>query len=268
MQGRGEAMFEKVNPCHPDKVADRIAGALVDTAYRKEKNPRIAVEVLIGHGVCHIIAESSVHIPLDEVDAIVKRIGGNLHLDYVEVPQDGRLANNQAEGIRCGDNGIFKGVPVTEEQKALCEIAKSVYHTYPSDGKYIIDEARLILCQSNVRTEELQKLYPTAEVNPLGDWTGGTDVDSGATNRKLGSDMADSVTGGWLHGKDLSKADVSVNIYAWLKAQETGKPVELCCAIGDDTVDGVPYAEIVETARRYIRSLGGFEKFAEWGMVR
>ena len=47
--------------------------------------------------------------------------------------------------------------------------------------------------------------------------------------------MADSVTGGGLHGNDLSKADVSVNIYAWLEAQETGKPVELCCAIGDDT---------------------------------
>lgn len=191
MQGRGEAMFEKVNPCHPDKVADRIAGALVDAAYRKEENPRIAVEVLIGHGVCHIIAESSVHISQDEVDAIVKRIGGNLHPDYVEVPQDGRLANNQAEGIRCGDNGIFKGMPVTEEQKALCEIAKNVYHTYPSDGKYIIDEARLILCQSNAPTEELKRLYPSAEVNPLGDWTGGTDVDSGAANRKLGSDMAD-----------------------------------------------------------------------------
>ena len=49
-----------------------------------------------------------------------------------------------------------------------------------------------------------------AEINPLGDWTGGTDVDTGATNRKLGSDMADSITGGGLHGKDLSKADVSV----------------------------------------------------------
>ena len=159
-------------------------------------------------------------------------------------------------------------MPVTEEQKTLCEIAKSVFHTYPSDGKYIIDEARLILCQSNAPTAELKKLYPNAEVNPLGDWTGGTDVDSGATNRKLGSDMADSVTGGGIHGKDLSKADVSVNIYAWLKAQETGKPVELCCAIGDDTVDGVPYAEIVETARRYIQGLGGFEKFAEWGLVR
>ena len=250
------------------QVADRIAGALVDAAYRKEENPRIAVEVLIGHGVCHIIAETSVSIPQDEVESIVHRIAGNLHTDYLEMPQDGCLANNQAEGIRCGDNGIFKGVPVTEEQKALCEIAKSVYHTYPSDGKYIIDEARLILCQSNAPAAELRKRYPGAEVNPLGDWTGGTDVDSGATNRKLGSDMADSVTGGGLHGKDLSKADVSVNIYAWLKAQETGKPVELCCAIGDDTVDSIPYAEIVETARRYILSLGGFEKFAEWGLVR
>ena len=262
-------VFEKVNPCHPDnKVADRIARALVDAAYRKEENPRIAVEVLIGHGVCHIIAESSVHIPPDEVDAVVKRITGDLHTNYVEVPQDGRLADNQAEGIRCGDNGIFKGMPVTEEQKVPCEIAKSVYHSYPTDGKYIIDEAGLILCQSNAPAAELRKRYPGAEVNPLGDWTGGTDVDAGATNRKLGSDMADSVTGGGLHGEDLSKADVSVNIYAWLKAQETGKLVELCCAIGDDTVDGVPYAEIVETTRRYIQILGGFEKFAEWGLVR
>lgn len=143
-----------------------------------------------------------------------------------------------------------------------------MYNTFPSDGKYIIDEARLVLCQSNALTNTLRKAYPAAQVNPLGFWTGGTDVDSGATNRKLGSDMADSVTGGGLHGKDLSKADVSVNIYAWLKAQETGKTVELCCAIGDDTVDGIPYSDMVEIARKYITKLGGFEKFAEWGLVR
>ena len=261
-------MFEKVNPSHPDKMADRIAGAMVDAAYRKENNPRIAVEVLLGHGVCHIIAETSVYIPQDEVESIVHRIAGRLHTDYVEVPQDTHLAGNQADGIRCGDNGIFKGMPVSREQKALCEIARCVYHTYPYDGKYILDGARLILCQSNARSHHLKEMYPHAEVNPLGDWTGGTDVDSGATNRKLGSDMADSVTGGGLHGKDLSKADVSVNIYAWLKAQETGKPVQLVCAIGDETVDGITYAEIVETARKYIQSLGGFEKFAEWGLVR
>lgn len=29
-------MIEKVNPSHPDKLADRIAGALVDRAYEKQ----------------------------------------------------------------------------------------------------------------------------------------------------------------------------------------------------------------------------------------
>lgn len=261
-------MFEKVNPAHPDKVADRIAGALVDLAYMTEQNPRIAVEVLIGHGTCHIIAETSVHIPKEDVNEAVHRIAGNLAVDYVEVPQDGHLADNQADGVRCGDNGIFKGMPITDEQKKLTQIARSIYEKYPYDGKYILDGDRLIICQSNASTGKLKKSYPKAEINPLGDWTGGTDVDTGVTNRKLGSDMADSVTGGGLHGKDLSKADVSVNVYAWLKAQETGKPVELCCAIGDDTVDGRPYAEIVEICRRYISGLGGFEKLAEWGLVR
>ena len=109
-------------------------------------------------------------------------------------------------------------------------------------------------------------MYPTATVNPLGDWTGGADVDAGATNRKLGSDMADGVTGGGLHGKDLSKADVSVNIWCFLEAQRTCKPVQAFCAIGDTDVNGVPYAEIVETARKFINDLGGFKKFAEWGL--
>ena len=262
-------MYEKVNPSHVDKVADRIAGALVDYAYAQEENPRIAVEVLLGHGVCHIIAETSAHIPEEFVSAEMRRIAGeNMELDYTEVPQDTHLAENQAGGLRCGDNGIFKGMPVTAEQKELARIAGVIYAAWPYDGKYILDTDRLIICQSNAPSNVLRSLYPGAEVNPLGDWTGGSDVDSGATNRKLGSDMADSVTGGGLHGKDLSKADVSVNIHAFLKAQRTGQPVELCCAIGDDTVDGLPYAEIVEEAREYIRSLGGFEAFAEWGLVR
>lgn len=260
-------MFEKVNPSHPDKVADRIAGAIVDLAYKQDDNPRIAVEVLIGHGKCHIIAESSVYIDKAEVKAAVKRIAGNVDVDYVEVPQDRHLSDNQEGKIRCGDNGIFKGVPLTKEQKELSNIAHSIYTAYPYDGKYILNGDRLIICQSNASTDELTRKYPCAEINPIGDWTGGTNVDTGATNRKLGSDMADSVTGGGLHGKDLSKADVSVNIYAFLKAQETGTVVELCCAIGDEYIDNRPYEEIVKIAREFIFDLGGFEKFAEWGLV-
>lgn len=259
-------MIEKVNPSHPDKIADRIAGAVVDLAYLKEENPKVAVEVLIGHGLCTIIVESSVKFKKQEIQNIVNRIVGEIKLKLICVAQDTHLANNQNKTIKCGDNGIFKGVPLTTEEKQLSEIAHDIYEEYNCDGKYILANNKLIICQSNAKTEDLQKQYKNATINPLGDWTGGTNVDSGATNRKLGSDMAQSVTGGGLHGKDLSKADVSVNIYAFLKAQAIGRPVELCCAIGDDTIDGKPYSEIVEIARKYIKEVGGFEKFACWGL--
>lgn len=265
-------MIEKVSMSHPDKIADRIAGAIVDLVYKKSKkeNPRVAVEVLIGHGKCHIIAESSVRLYTKEIKPIVSRIAGDLVVDFKCVAQDEHLAENQSKELRCGDNGIFKGVTLTDEEKEMSQIARDIYKQYPTDGKYILNGGKLIICQSNAIGNNLAGHYDKegyfTTVNPLGDWTGGTNVDSGATNRKLGSDMAQSVTGGGLHGKDLSKADVSVNIYAFLKAQETGRPVELCCAIGDTEIDGKPYSEIVEIAREYIKSVGGFEKFAEWGL--
>ena len=259
-------MIEKVNPSHPDKIADRIAGAIVDLAYQEDKNPKIAVEILIGHGICHVIIETSTALSFEEVRKAIKRIAGDVKQDIVVVPQDEELAENQVDAIRCGDNGIFKGVPLTDEQLKISKIVRELYEKYPTDGKFILDGERLIICQSHAKTAELKDLYPFAQINPLGDWTGGTDVDTGATNRKLGSDMADSVTGGGLHGKDLSKADVSINIHAFLKAQQTGKPVELICTIGDEEVDGLPYSVIVEEARDFVNQLGGFEKLAEWGL--
>ena len=277
-------IMEKVNPQHPDKVADRIAGAIVDLAYSLSPRPKIAVEVLIGHGICTVITETSVKFAREDIKKIVDRIakgnGDEVTLLYNENPQDLELAYNQsAEEIRAGDNGIFKGVPVDTTIDELSDIANMIYKKYPTDGKYILEtnrgenkKDRLIVCQSNASKKDLESWLSAGgnldlTINPLGDWKGGTGVDTGATNRKLGSDMGEAVTGGGLHGKDLSKADVSVNIYAHLKAQQTGEVVNICCAIGDKTVNGRPYNEIVEIAKDYIQTLGGFEKLAEWGLV-
>lgn len=259
-------MIEKVNPSHPDKIADRIAGAMVDLAYVKNSNCKIAVEVLIGHNVCHIIAETSENFTKNEVSKIVDRIVGKIKLDLVIVKQDKHLADNQNDEIRCGDNGIFKGVPLSKEEKILSNIARTIYKTYGTDGKYILDDDKLIICQSNAKISDLKEIYPSAIINPLGDWTGGINVDTGATNRKLGSDMGQSITGGGLNGKDLSKADVSLNIYVFLKAQELNREIKLSCAIGDNKVDGKPYSYIVKMAKDYIDNIGGFEKFSEWGL--
>lgn len=140
-------MYEKVNPAHPDKVMDRIAGALVDLAYTKSDRPIIAVEGVIGHGKCSIIAETSIEITKEEVQTIVDRIAGpGIKVDFLCVPQDTYLAQNQANGLRCGDNGIFKGAPVTYEQQLLADFAGVMYNRYSADGKYIIDGREVIIC--------------------------------------------------------------------------------------------------------------------------
>lgn len=265
-------MYEKVNPSHPDKIADRIAGALVDYAYKMQKNPKISVDVLIGYGKCHIIAETSVHISDNIVNMIVARIcRERVDVDYVEILQN-ETSTEQGDGWACSNSGIFRGVPMSEEQKRLSRVARKMYQRYPFDGKFILDEddVELIVCQSNASADEIaaymQECYKQT-INPIGDWTGGISTDSGATNRKLGSDMGDAVSDGGLHGRDLSKADVSINIYAHVKAQRIGEPVELFCAIGDKFVDGRPYSEIVRIAKSYIDKVGGFERLAEWGLI-
>ncbi len=289
-------MFEKCNPSHPDKIADRISGAVVDLCYTKNKNPKVACEVLIGHGECNIQVETSEQISAEDIEAIVERIAGeDIETRALIVPQDCHLAANQRQGVRCGDNGIFKGVPPTHEQKLLTAIAASIYEQHPFDGKYIIQgKGRLAapdfdvtICQSHLSRgqepelrEHLKNAYgihlPT--INPLGEWTGGPNTDSGATNRKLGSDMGDGVTGGGLMGKDLSKCDVSVNIVCFLKAVHSGQVVTAICSIGDENVtfqyaggktETETFADVVEQARLYVLTdCGSFEKFSEWGLLR
>ena len=149
-------MFEKVNPAHPDKIADRIAGAIVDLAYSKNNNPKVACEVQIGHNICTIINETDTHIEESKIKKIIKRILYNQYLKeqikcglkYVEVQQDDILANNQIHEIKCGDNGIFKGCLITKEQQKLTDIVKIIYDAIRTDGKYIINGDKITICQS------------------------------------------------------------------------------------------------------------------------
>ena len=276
-------MIEKVNKYHPDKVADRIAGAIVDYGYTLDDNPKIAVEVLVGHGRATVIAETSVILADAIIAGIVERIADIPvdDIDFIQVPQDEHLSENQHAGFRCGDNGVFTAEWNSFYDKAT-SLAYALGEEYPFDGKYLFDfyNGAATICQSNAVASDIEKnevltCFQTLAINPLGDWTGGTDTDTGCTNRRLGSDQPFCNPNG-LHGKDLSKADVSVSIYINSLSRKLGGVfVEAYCAIGDEFVtiiiDGKnggvhSFADIVDFAREYIRSLGGFEKFAEYGM--
>ena len=333
-------MFEKVNPGHPDKMADRLAGAVVDLVYERaggltKADPRVACEVMAGHGRVDVQIETSLgrmDLRAEDIDPLIRRLfGERVEGNVLIAPQDAHLSDNQTRGLRCGDNGIFRGCPPTvgfespakrgtaikqgaektfapySEQQILTSFAATMYEAFPTDGKYLINRMvydedpdyvvyELTCCQSCADHQDILGVYETWEyenflskgyyspieslnINPLGPWTGGIDVDCGCTNRKLGSDMGDGVTGGGLMGKDLSKADVSVNIVCYLKAVQSGQTVTAMCSIGDESVtfqyaDGrretETIADIVEMARLYILTDcgGSFERFAEWGLLR
>lgn len=294
-------MFEKTNPSHPDKLADRLSGAVVDLVYERaggltKANPRVACEVMAGHGRVDVQIETSLgrlDLRADDLDPLIHRLfGERVEGNVLIAPQDAHLSENQTRGLRCGDNGIFRGCPPTEEQRVLTAIAASIYGTIPYDGKYIIQQRDgqwdLTVCQSHLSREQEPELRQMLKewynvhlpiINPLGPWTGGINVDCGCTNRKLGSDMGDGVSGGGINGKDLSKGDVSINIVAFLKAVQSGQTVTACCSIGDEQVtfqyangrrETETFADIVEMARLYILTdcNGSFETFSEWGLVR
>ena len=164
-----------------------------------------------------------------------------------------------------------KDAPVTHDLEFMPRFDVTICQSHLSldeEKPLVEDVLRPLYKQYIDKYEKSYRINFETNINPIGPWTGGTDVDCGATNRKLGSDMGDGVTGGGLHGKDLSKADVSVNIWCYLESIRTGREVTACCSIGDETVCGIPDRDIVEQARLYIHTLGGFERFAEWGLIR
>lgn len=302
-------MFEKVSPRHIDKIADRIAGAMVDLAYANQENPRVAIEVLIGHHECTIIAESSYAFKIEDVAPIVTRIieRDDFDVGLTVVPQDAQLQKNQETGLHCGDNGIFRGVKTSWEEFTLSPMAKYIYNNIiKSDGKYLIHDDNITICQSGIGIDDLNKqLQPflkdydyLVDINPLGDWENDLNNDTGVTGRKLGSDLGRGATGGAIVGKDLSKADVSVNIFLYLllnkyntlyafandRTRETLKlvegycnireaeSIETTCNIGDSYITIgeflFKFEDIVEVVKTYIDTcVGGFEKLAEWGLV-
>lgn len=338
--------FEKANPAHPDKVADRMAGFLTDTLLKLDPFCTVAGEGICGHGIAELMVESSLPLREGEINnffstyefkkraeregfqgleremAEVEKSPRDLTLgekkDYFLfslkkyckenlgdsvfecyfTAQDKALRRNVATRERVGDNGIFKGAKANKAEQLLTDIMAFLYKEYPSDGKGLIatddnENFDLTLCLSNCELDaedmwdfllsQKGKYTPfefnirELRLNPLGSWTGGLSVDAGAVNRKLGSDMGRAATGGGLHFKDLSKADITLNICCHLLAELFGEEVRASVAIGDaevvfytrtERLQTLPFSNCIKMAQNYIDELGGFEKFAEWGLLR
>ena len=55
-------MIEKVGSKHPDKIADRIAGTIVDECYKRKVNAYVSVDAVVENEKCYIFFKSNVDL--------------------------------------------------------------------------------------------------------------------------------------------------------------------------------------------------------------
>lgn len=236
---------EAVTPKHPDKMCDQISDAILDYCLGADKNARVAVETVGGHGKLLVIGEVTCkeEIPEMIIRQIVFRITQNpdLEVEIKIVKQSAEIANGVDTG-GAGDQGIMVGYACTDnammvpQEKFLAnDLCQFLYKKKEVDGKTQVtmegsQVLSIVASFQNTTKAELEAwvgewIYtnPTFLVddfkdvkifaNPAGDWAvGGFDADTGLTGRKIIVDAYGpqvAVGGGAFSGKDPSKVDRS-----------------------------------------------------------
>lgn len=228
---------EFVSPMHPDKRCDFIADAILDAFLTKDKNSKVAVEVMGGHKSISVSGEIRSRGSVDIEKIVQKIVGKDYHVHKHLVRQSPFIAAGVDKG-GAGDQGIMLGYAFAEtknfmpvEYNLARNLCQAIFRKYPYDGKvqvtindnnnYNNDHKVLAVIASfqGTKTEKLLKLVRSlikAEeylINPAGEWAmGGFDADSGLSGRKIVVDNYGPeypVGGGSFSGKDATKVDRS-----------------------------------------------------------
>ena len=237
---------EFVSPKHPDKICDRISDRILDYCLSEDRDARVAVETMGGHGHIYVNGEVTINsdkeIPVPHlVDEVLgePEIYDETHTTSVNLVKQSPEISRGVDSGGAGDQGIMIGYACTHNHEMVPQeyylarsLCRYVYNHFPYDGKtqITIDENHrivAIICSfQNTEKEQLEQLIAQwlfliskapdgieIHCNPAGDWEqGGFDADAGLTGRKLVVDNYGPwipIGGGAYSGKDPSKVDRS-----------------------------------------------------------
>lgn len=261
---------ESVSPKHPDKICDQISDAILDAHLGQDPDARVAIDVTGGHGSVFVTGEVTSKAQDVDVQAIVKRLAGDVEVIERIATQSTEIAAGVDIG-GAGDQGIMVGYATSETPEMLPlevvlarKLNQFIYKKWPYDGKtqVTLKDNEIVSVVASFQNAPKDKLTThvnkwlgsqkfanlgtlALHINPAGDWmVGGFDADAGLTGRKLIVDNYGPrvpIGGGAFSGKDPSKVDRSAAYMArkiaidYLKQNKAREVfVHLAYAIGHD----------------------------------
>lgn len=221
---------EFVTPRHPDKICDHIADSILDAYLKKDKESRVAIEVMGGHGLITLNGEVTSQAK-PNIEKIVRNIVGVNYKIISNIVAQSREISRGVDTGGAGDQGIMKGYATSETESLMpleYELARNlclkVFAKYPYDGKTQVTLEgnkikTVVVSFQNTKNADLlpfvKNIIKADEylLNPSGEWLqGGFEADTGLSGRKLIVDNYGpeiTIGGGSFSGKDYTKVDRS-----------------------------------------------------------
>jgi len=231
---------EMVTLCHPDKICDQVADAIVDKCLAQDPLSRVAVEVLGGHGYIFLVGEITTRAEVDyeqvAEDVYFDLTGKSIKVTSRIVKQSPNIAMGVDTG-GAGDQGIMVGYACDENEARMpdeLQLVREILLPFKVDGKsqITITDGKIshIVLSVQGKTQKelfdyviefLDKQKRTGDLinrydifcNNTGSFDiGGFDADTGCTGRKIVIDQYGTrvpVGGGAFSGKDPTKVDRS-----------------------------------------------------------
>jgi S-adenosylmethionine synthetase len=224
---------EAVTYLHPDKICDIISDTIVDECITCDDfSPRVAIEVIGGHGLIVLIGEITADTIIDfqwVAKETYKKLTGEDIVVLDNIAFQSPEIKEKVDNGGAGDQGLMIGYACNENDMQIPSemyYARKLLQGFNVDGKsQVIVKGKsvesVVLSVQGQTQDKLESqidwIIPTKGVkkycNNIGSFNiGGFEADSGCTGRKIVADAYGGrvpVGGGAFSGKDPTKVDRS-----------------------------------------------------------